>query len=475
MARAPMSGKMAPGTWQKWYDGAWSQPGVGGRESNIVPVDSSNANGYTPVADDYDPANTGNVDQQIAAGTLPANSKLTLMSVAYNAQLGLYLGAPQVMTPTPGPQDFYVTDDLSTQKWHLIGNTGNYKHQAWYRWFLDSVNKTSSTILGKSFRIYCSIDCSTGGGEYVNVSIDSSSPAAPPVDSSTTYAIANGGGRVLAQVSGSSATTSLSAATGSGLESWVFRGNGDGSYRIVNASTGQLLGVDSSSAAYRAWGTKPTVTAPGPGGPTVGQQWFIVADTSPANVKSGAYRLVNRYSGLVLGLSSDSTRLAETTPQRNWTDSTGSTVGKGRSAAEQKLTFTPTGTAPGTASGPITGVGGKCVDVTNGDSADSTPLQLYVCNGTPAQTWTVQGDGTVRALGKCMDVRDGATTAGTVVQLYTCNGTPAQNWTYQTDKTLKNPQSGLCLDASGGSSADGTPLIIWTCTATQNQQWTLPS
>ena len=40
VARAPITGKMATGTWQKWYDGSWSQPGVGGLESNMVPVTS---------------------------------------------------------------------------------------------------------------------------------------------------------------------------------------------------------------------------------------------------------------------------------------------------------------------------------------------------------------------------------------------------------------------------------------------------
>ncbi|MEU5668680.1 hypothetical protein AB0H10_39330, partial [Streptomyces longwoodensis] len=37
VARAPIAQRMAPGSWRKWYDGAWSQPGTGGKESNIVP------------------------------------------------------------------------------------------------------------------------------------------------------------------------------------------------------------------------------------------------------------------------------------------------------------------------------------------------------------------------------------------------------------------------------------------------------
>ncbi|GIG61978.1 glycosyl hydrolase [Longispora fulva] len=123
--------------------------------------------------------------------------------------------------------------------------------------------------------------------------------------------------------------------------------------------------------------------------------------------------------------------------------------------------------------GPVKGVGGKCVDVANAGTADGTKIQLYTCNGTGAQSWTVNGS-TLRALNKCLDVAGGATAAGTKVQLWTCNGTGAQNWAAQADGTLRNPVSGRCLDASGGSSADGTQLIIWDCHAGPNQKWTLP-
>lgn len=129
---------------------------------------------------------------------------------------------------------------------------------------------------------------------------------------------------------------------------------------------------------------------------------------------------------------------------------------------------------PPAPTGPITGIGGMCVGITNGNSANGTALQLWTCNGTAAQTWTVVGDGTLQADGKCMDVRNGATSPGTVVQIYTCNGTAAQNWVYQSNRTLMNTKSSLCLDAKGGSSAAGTPLIIWTCAGTANQMWNLP-
>ncbi|MFE7758914.1 ricin-type beta-trefoil lectin domain protein [Streptomyces sp. NPDC057429] len=123
--------------------------------------------------------------------------------------------------------------------------------------------------------------------------------------------------------------------------------------------------------------------------------------------------------------------------------------------------------------GPITGIGGKCVDVAGANSANGTPVQLYDCNGSAAQRWTVGSDGTVRALGKCLDVASGGTADGTPVQLYDCNGSAAQQWAVPAARDIVNPQANKCLDASGSSSANGTRLQIWTCTGAANQKWTV--
>ncbi len=61
------------------------------------------------------------------------------------------------------------------------------------------------------------------------------------------------------------------------------------------------------------------------------------------------------------------------------------------------------GNPPGGRTGQITGIAGKCVDVAGANSANGTAVQLWTCNGTNAQQWTVGTDGTLRALGKCMD------------------------------------------------------------------------
>ncbi|WP_433607676.1 ricin-type beta-trefoil lectin domain protein [Dactylosporangium sp. CA-139114] len=123
--------------------------------------------------------------------------------------------------------------------------------------------------------------------------------------------------------------------------------------------------------------------------------------------------------------------------------------------------------------GQITGLGGKCVDVAGASSANGTAVQLYTCNGTGAQQWTVGTDGTIRALGKCLDVTSASSADGTKIQLYDCNGSAAQSWTANADGTLR--ALGKCLDVTDNSTADGARLQIWTCFAGANQRWTLPA
>jgi hypothetical protein len=138
-------------------------------------------------------------------------------------------------------------------------------------------------------------------------------------------------------------------------------------------------------------------------------------------------------------------------------------------------TFTWPGTISGggSSTGAVTGYQGLCLDVRSASSADGTPVQVYTCNGTNAQQWTVESNGTIQALGKCLDVIGAGTTNGTRVDLYTCNGTGAQSWQAQSNGELVNTNSGLCLDDTG-FGASGTQVQIWACTGAANQQWNLP-
>ncbi|WP_221361290.1 RICIN domain-containing protein [Streptomyces beigongshangae] len=131
-----------------------------------------------------------------------------------------------------------------------------------------------------------------------------------------------------------------------------------------------------------------------------------------------------------------------------------------------------TGESPGGGSA-IRGLAGKCVDVAGANPANGTPVQLYDCNGSAAQQWSVGSDGTIRALGKCLDAAGGGTADGTPVQLWDCAGVPAQRWTVTGARDIVNPQANKCLDVTGNNSANGTRLQLWTCAGTANQKWTV--
>jgi mannan endo-1,4-beta-mannosidase len=133
----------------------------------------------------------------------------------------------------------------------------------------------------------------------------------------------------------------------------------------------------------------------------------------------------------------------------------------------------PAGSTP-PPTGTITGYGGLCLDDRSGGTADLNPIQVYTCNGTTAQSWTVESNGTIQVLGKCLDVDAAGKTNGTTVDLYTCNGTGAQSWTPGANGSLVNTNSGLCLDDTGWSTTPGTQVQIWACSGNANQTWTLP-
>lgn len=173
---------------------------------------------------------------------------------------------------------------------------------------------------------------------------------------------------------------------------------------------------------------------------------------------------INASTGVISGAA---TAAGTTTVTVTATDSTG---------ASGSTTFVWTATTGGGGHfGPITAgvAAGLCVDVRSASSANGTAVQIFQCNGTNAQTWTV-ASGTLQALGKCMDVSGGGTTNGTKVQLWDCNGTGAQVRQPQSNGSLLNPASGRCLDDPGASTANSTQLQIFDCNGTTAQRWTLP-
>ena len=166
----------------------------------------------------------------------------------------------------------------------------------------------------------------------------------------------------------------------------------------------------------------------------------------------------------------------------NCTSPSSSTASGGTMSVQYVAAYTTTGSTSGgggsgsAGTGEITGYNGLCLDDRGASTALFNPVQVYTCNNTSAQQWTVVEAGSlIEDYGMCLDINGGGTADGTTVDLYTCNGTGAQVWEPQSNGQLYNPQSNKCLDDTnyGGS---GTQLQIWDCTANDAAQvWTLPA
>ena len=233
-----------------------------------------------------------------------------------------------------------------------------------------------------------------------------------------------------------------------------------GSLAVTSTSTGNTVTVTDPQGMSSPIGTAVSLPVTATDS-AAGQTLTYTATGLPAGLS------VNAGTGVISGTA---TTAGTSTVTVTATDGTG---------AAGHTTFVWTATQP--AATGSTGVGqilasvaaGLCVDDSAASTVNGSPIQIYQCNGTAAQQWTVTG-GTLRVLGKCMDVTAAGTANSTKVQLFDCNGTGAQVWQPQANGSLLNPASGRCLNDPGASTANSTQLEIFDCNGTTAQRWTLP-
>jgi hypothetical protein len=115
----------------------------------------------------------------------------------------------------------------------------------------------------------------------------------------------------------------------------------------------------------------------------------------------------------------------------------------------------------------------RCIDVPGSNTTNRTRLQIYTCNGTGAQNWTPQSNGSLRALGKCLDLHANKRVNGQPIQIYTCNGTGAQNWTRQTsDGTIRLTENkNYCVSVVSNSTTQAAKLELRACNNSTSQKW----
>lgn len=134
VARSPISQKMAPGSWSKWYNGAWSEPGLGGFDSDIFP------NLASPV-------------------------------VFYNSYLGKF-----VALGSADSGGFIATaTDLGIQNWTRPERFDKESRLYWYNWVVDSSTSDTMTV-GQNFRVYSAqAFVNNVVAKYMPVSLDTTS------------------------------------------------------------------------------------------------------------------------------------------------------------------------------------------------------------------------------------------------------------------------------------------------------------
>jgi alpha-N-acetylglucosaminidase len=76
--------------------------------------------------------------------------------------------------------------------------------------------------------------------------------------------------------------------------------------------------------------------------------------------------------------------------------------------------------------------------------------------------------------GKCMEITGGNTDPGAKLQLWTCNGTEAQDFSLEDAEAghhaVVNRKSGHCLEIEGGGTSPGASLIQNACEAAADRQ-----
>jgi Ricin-type beta-trefoil lectin domain/CHAP domain len=115
------------------------------------------------------------------------------------------------------------------------------------------------------------------------------------------------------------------------------------------------------------------------------------------------------------------------------------------------------------------GVKGACLDLRHDDP--SAPVQIWNCNNSAAQRWSVGSLHIRHTNNQCLGVNNDATSANAPITVSDCSDAPGQVWLAE-QSGFRNPHSGMCLAAP--DSAMGVQLVIASCRSLgqANEAWT---
>jgi hypothetical protein len=122
---------------------------------------------------------------------------------------------------------------------------------------------------------------------------------------------------------------------------------------------------------------------------------------------------------------------------------------------------------------PIKGVHGVCLDDHGASTVNGNKIDIWKCNSTPAQDWTLGSNGTLSVLGGCLADKH-FTGAGTKLVFWSCIGHRNEQWTHRSNGEYVLATNGLCLTDPSNSAKNGTAVEIRACHDFKGQQWVGP-
>ncbi|WP_433498663.1 beta-L-arabinofuranosidase domain-containing protein [Sphaerimonospora sp. CA-214678] len=231
-------------------------------------------------------------------------------------------------------------------------------------------------------------------------------------------------------------------------------GGGNASFRLVNAASGLVLGIQNMSTADG--GTALQWTDNG----TADHDWEMIVD-------GGAVRLRNVNSGKVLGVENMST--ADNARILQWADN---------GTADHRWTIIDAGDG----SHKIRNVNsGKLLGILNGSTANGAQAAQDSDNGSADNRWRFVPNGARRiqnlASGLVLGVQNMSTTNGGLVIQWGDSGTADHLWTAVVDSggylRLRNSNSGKVLGVENMSTAAGARALQWDDNGTADHRWRL--
>ncbi|WP_197289719.1 beta-L-arabinofuranosidase domain-containing protein [Saccharothrix sp. NRRL B-16348] len=225
-------------------------------------------------------------------------------------------------------------------------------------------------------------------------------------------------------------------------------------YRLVNASSGLVLGVQDMSTADGASALQWNDTG------TPDHNWALVVDGS-------AVRFRNGNSGKVLGVQDMST--ADNARVLQWADT---------GTADHRWTVLDNGDGTHRIRNANSA---KLLGILNGSTAAGAVAVQDPDNGSPDNRWRFVPNGARRIQnlnsGLVLGVRDMSTADGGLVVQWGDSGTADHLWTAVPDTggylKLRNSHSGKLLGVENAATANGSRVLQWADNGTNDHLWRL--